>query len=353
MSKLQLLNVFVTERLSAAAVEIFGAVEKTIAEYREEIFRSAKENERLRREMDMIIKSEIQLYRTDFQLLTLVVPPEQQNCDQEWSPSLGQDDPEPTQIKEEQQELRLSQEDPPQPSHHYQNQTVDDGEMSALPIIITEEIKTDPDVEDYRVPQPTSDQPHSVHPDCSAAVEKLYQCKQCGNSFTRKGHLTIHSRIHTGEKPYQCKQCGRCFNVMSNLKQHMRIHTGQKSNQCKDCGKCFSRKCDLDRHTRIHTGEKSFQCEDCGKAFNQKIELTLHMKVHRGQRTYSCPVCRKSYMALSHLRRHQSIHTGEKLHQCKECDKCFSYKGSLKLHMSTHTNEIHNITAISAAKASA
>ncbi|XP_021464184.2 zinc finger protein 250 [Oncorhynchus mykiss] len=351
MSKLQLLNVFVAERLSAAAVEIFGAVEKTIAEFQELILCSAEENERLRRLLAMVIKPEIKLHRVDFQLLTPVVPPEQQNCDQEWSPSLGQDDPEPTQIKEEQQKLRLSQEDPPQPSHLYQNQTVDDEERSALPIIITEEIKTDPDVEDYRVPQPTSDQPLSVHPDCSAAVEKLYQCKQCGNSFTRKGHLTIHSRIHTGEKPYQCKQCGRCFNVMSNLKQHMRIHTGQKSYQCKDCGKCFSRKCDLDRHTRIHTGDKSFQCEDCGNAFNQKIELTLHMRIHRGQRTYSCPVCKKSYMELSHLRRHQSVHTGEKLHQCKECDKCFSYKGSLKLHMSTHTNGIHNIPAMSAAKA--
>ncbi|XP_055764109.1 zinc finger and SCAN domain-containing protein 31-like [Salvelinus fontinalis] len=353
MSKLQLLNVFVTERLSAAAVEIFGVVEKTIAEFQELILCPAEENERLRRLLAMVIKPEIKLHKVDFLELTPVVPPEQQNCEQEWSPSLGQEDPEPTQIKEEQQELRLSQEDPPQPSHLYQNQTVDDGERGILPIIITEEIKTDPDVEGYRVPEPTSDQPISVLPDCSAAVDKTYQCKQCGNSFTRKGHLTIHSRIHTGEKSYQCKQCGRCFNVLSNLKQHMRIHTGQKSYQCKECGKCFSRKCDLDRHTRIHTGERSFQCEDCGKAFNQKIELTFHMRVHTGQRPYSCPVCRKSYMALSHLRRHQSVHTGEKPHQCKECDKCFSYKGSLKLHMSTHTKGIHNITAMSAAKASA
>ncbi|XP_041709049.2 zinc finger and SCAN domain-containing protein 12-like [Coregonus clupeaformis] len=337
MSKLQLLNVFVTERLSAAAVEIFGVVEKTIAEYQEEICRSAEENERLRRLLDMVIKPEIKLHRADFQLLTPTVPPEQQNCKQEWSPSLGQEDPEPTQIKEEQQELRLSQEDSPQPSHLYQNQTVDDGEQGTLPIITTEEIKAEPDGEGYRVPEPTSDQPLSVHPDFSAAMEKTYQCKQCGNSFTRKGHLTIHSRIHTGEKPYQCKQCGRCFNVMSNLKQHMRIHTGQKSSQCKDCGKCFIRKCDLDRHTRIHTGERSFQCENCGKAFNQKIELTLHMRVHTGQRPYSCPVCSKRYMALSHLRRHQSVHTGEKLHQCKERDKSFSNKGSLKSHMSTHT----------------
>ncbi|XP_024260305.1 zinc finger protein 566 [Oncorhynchus tshawytscha] len=259
MSKLQLLNVFVTERLSAAAVEIFGAVEKTIAGYREEIFRSAEENERLRREMDMIIKSEIQLYRTDFQLLTPSVPPEQQNCDQEWSPSLGQEDPEPTQIKEEQQEFRFSQEDSPQPSHHYQNQTVDDGERSTLPIIITEEIKIEPDVEGYRGPQPTSDQPLSVHQDCSATLEKPYWCQQCGKSFTRKGNLTLHLKIHTGEKPFLCKQCGKRFNQKSNLTIHTRVHTGENPYQCKQCGKRFNHKSNLTSHARIHTGENPYQ----------------------------------------------------------------------------------------------
>ena len=42
MSKLQLLRVFLNERLTTAAVEIFGAVEKTVVEYQEE-------NDRLRR----------------------------------------------------------------------------------------------------------------------------------------------------------------------------------------------------------------------------------------------------------------------------------------------------------------
>ena len=63
MSKLQMLNVFVTERLSAAAMEIFGAVEKTVAEYHEEICRSAEENERLRRLLDLVSKPEIKLHR--------------------------------------------------------------------------------------------------------------------------------------------------------------------------------------------------------------------------------------------------------------------------------------------------
>uniref|UniRef100_A0A8C7CVK6 C2H2-type domain-containing protein n=1 Tax=Oncorhynchus kisutch TaxID=8019 RepID=A0A8C7CVK6_ONCKI len=259
MSKLQLLNVFVTERLSTAAVEIFVVVEKTIAEYQEQICRSVKENERLRRLLDMATKPERTSHIADFQLLTPSVPPEQQSCEQEWSPSLGQEDPEPTQIKEEHQEFRLSQEDPPQPSHHYQNQTVDDGERSALPIILTEEIKIEPDVEGYRGLQPTSDQPLSVHQDCSATLEKPYWCQQCGKSFTRKGNLTLHLKIHTGEKPFLCKQCGKRFNQKSNLTIHTRTHTGENPYQCKQCGKRFNHKSNLTSHARIHTGENPYQ----------------------------------------------------------------------------------------------
>nr|XP_046175090.1 uncharacterized protein LOC124008126 isoform X3 [Oncorhynchus gorbuscha] len=71
MSKLQMLNVFVTERLSAAAVEIFGAVEKTVAEYQEEICRSAEENERLRRLLDLVSKPEIKLHRAGLSCCSL------------------------------------------------------------------------------------------------------------------------------------------------------------------------------------------------------------------------------------------------------------------------------------------
>ncbi|CAB1345593.1 unnamed protein product, partial [Coregonus sp. 'balchen'] len=52
MSKLQLFRVFLNERLTAAAVEVLGAVEKTVVEYQEE-------NDRLRRLLR--ITPEIQL----------------------------------------------------------------------------------------------------------------------------------------------------------------------------------------------------------------------------------------------------------------------------------------------------
>uniref|UniRef100_A0A4W5JW40 Uncharacterized protein n=1 Tax=Hucho hucho TaxID=62062 RepID=A0A4W5JW40_9TELE len=105
-SKLQLFWVFINECLTAStAVEIFGAVEETVAEYQEE-------NDRLRRLLR--ITPEIQLCGIDSLQLSVSeeeVPPEQQHCELEWSPSLGQEDPETTQIKEEQEEVKTSQEE--------------------------------------------------------------------------------------------------------------------------------------------------------------------------------------------------------------------------------------------------
>ncbi|XP_029566051.1 uncharacterized protein LOC115159991 isoform X2 [Salmo trutta] len=106
MSKIQLLRGFLNQRLTAAAEEIFEVVEQTIAEYQEEFVRTKEENVRLQKLLDIIIKPEIKLHRTDLQQLPVSedeVPPEQQHCEKEWSPNLGQE------VKEEQEELRTNQ----------------------------------------------------------------------------------------------------------------------------------------------------------------------------------------------------------------------------------------------------
>ncbi|XP_044028059.1 uncharacterized protein LOC122864562 isoform X4 [Siniperca chuatsi] len=112
MCKVQMLRALVKQRLTAAAEEIFGLFERTIAEYEEELRRSKEENERQRELLAAVFQPQLRLHRAvcpaDVQQLSLrkeEVPPEQQD----WSPSLDQD-PEPPHIKEEQEELWTSQE---------------------------------------------------------------------------------------------------------------------------------------------------------------------------------------------------------------------------------------------------
>ncbi|XP_070296233.1 uncharacterized protein [Salvelinus sp. IW2-2015] len=108
MSKMEYLRVFLNQKLIAAAEEIFGVVEETIAEYQEEVSHTKEENSRLRSMLDIRSKPQIKLHRrADLQQLTVTVSDEQQD----WNPSLGQKDPDPTRMKDEQNEPRTSQED--------------------------------------------------------------------------------------------------------------------------------------------------------------------------------------------------------------------------------------------------
>ncbi|XP_014025293.1 zinc finger and SCAN domain-containing protein 21 [Salmo salar] len=367
MFKIQLLRVFLNERLTAAAEEIFGVVEKTVAEYQEEVVR-------LQRLLDIVLQPEpditLKLHRADLQQRTLSVseeevPSEQQHCEQEWSPSLGQDT-EPIQIKEEEEELRTTQEeehihgfetdtkdsiftagcvksdcdeDPTHPTHLYQAQKEGNGKRDPT----TEQITTEPDGEDYIESEPTSvSQPFSaVNPECFAAQSEniesvggmetggpLSGFKQViskrsemakgqksrintkGKKSTQFSLLKSPSQSHATSYCCSCPVCGTCFNQNEDLKRHMRSHTGENPYYCHDCGKTFIRSGHLKIHMRIHTGEKPFNCRHCGQGFNQNGNLKRHMRIHTGEKPYHCHFCGKGFCNSSNLKKHIRIHTG-------------------------------------------
>ncbi|XP_061469700.1 zinc finger protein 287-like [Rhineura floridana] len=113
--------------------------------------------------------------------------------------------------------------------------------------------------------------------------EKPYKCLECGKSFSRNDHLTLHHKTHTGDKPYKCLECGKSFSQSSALTSHQRTHTGDKPYKCLECGKSFSQSSHLISHHKTHTGNKPYKCLECGKSLRWSSALTLHQRTHTGQ----------------------------------------------------------------------
>ncbi|XP_071058334.1 zinc finger protein Xfin-like [Pseudochaenichthys georgianus] len=114
-----------------------------------------------------------------------------------------------------------------------------------------------------------------------SAGEKTFGCSVCKKSFNRRGLLMAHMRIHTGEKPFSCSVCMKSFKQTGHLMAHMRIHTGEKQFSCSVCEKSFAQRGDLKGHIRIHTGEKPFSCSVCGKRFTHSHKVKRHRCVGR------------------------------------------------------------------------
>ncbi|XP_077416790.1 uncharacterized protein LOC144048545 isoform X3 [Vanacampus margaritifer] len=119
----------------------------------------------------------------------------------------------------------------------------------------------------------------------TSQLRKRFSCAFCGAHFTKNQHMLRHMRVHTGEKPFRCSVCGKMFSRKENVHTHMTTHTGEKPVGCLLCGKRFSHKSYLRVHMRTHTGEKPFSCSICGKRYSQRSSLTAHMRGHNMERT--------------------------------------------------------------------
>ncbi|XP_049445883.1 histone-lysine N-methyltransferase PRDM9-like isoform X3 [Epinephelus fuscoguttatus] len=368
MCSVESLREFVNQRLTAAAEEILGVFQRSIVEYEEEI-------DRQRRLLDMVLKPEIKLHRTELPQQHVCkeeeVVPEQQLCIEERKSSVEQEEPEAPEIKEEEEEVCSSQEGEQlvvkqetdgfmltpadEESEQNEDQTLDfihDDTQSAAE---KESVFKMPVISSV-ISEATSEHQLLCHNSDVAERQDEEEYQHGDSGSTRNTELQAEKRHHesemnsnsphtsavinlnTGKKPLKCDICGKVFEYKSKLQRHLNSHTDEKLFSCKTCGKRFSIKSVLKRHCRIHTGEKNpHTCKVCGRAFTRNCHLLVHMRTHTGEKPFACKVCGRGFVRNDYLLVHMRTHTGEMPYTCKTCGKHFRSRSNLTVHMRTHT----------------
>ncbi|XP_028673275.1 DNA-binding protein Ikaros isoform X17 [Erpetoichthys calabaricus] len=96
--------------------------------------------------------------------------------------------------------------------------------------------------------------------------ERPFHCNQCGASFTQKGNLLRHIKLHSGEKPFKCHLCNYACRRRDALTGHLRTHSVGKPHKCGYCGRSYKQRSSLEEHkerchnyllqNNLYSGEK-------------------------------------------------------------------------------------------------
>ncbi|XP_057709244.1 zinc finger protein Helios-like isoform X2 [Corythoichthys intestinalis] len=96
--------------------------------------------------------------------------------------------------------------------------------------------------------------------------DRPFQCNQCGVSFTQKGNLLRHIKLHTGEKPFKCPFCSYACRRRDALTGHLRTHAVGKPHKCNYCGRSYKQRSSLEEHKeRCHSYLQSIGLDSTAK----------------------------------------------------------------------------------------
>ncbi|KAM6957774.1 uncharacterized protein FYW47_011878 [Aplochiton taeniatus] len=352
MTKLQILNAYLTERLALVVREILDVVEDTVTEYREETAQMKSENDSLRKQLQDLVLLEAE---TDWLRSTrspVLSPRNQQHSEQEWSLSLEEADTTLTR----QSPIKNQEGQTHKPTNLAWKQNLLKMHSSLLPGRLLSQLTLCL----LQVQKQCSGSSNSLAPNGQthniteqSGLREAENMEITGHTHANPRHpVAQRDRIplntsnafvaNSGDNhPHRCARCGESFSEASSFRSHMEY---RKPFACDWCCKSFSQSADLRRHLRTHTGERPHRCTWCSKSFSQRGNLRRHLRIHTGERPYSCPCCYKTFSDGDTMKKHKRTHSGEKPYRCPQCSKSFTVASGLQVHMKTHLGDGHAIT---------
>nr|XP_043871573.1 zinc finger protein 287-like isoform X2 [Solea senegalensis] len=290
---LQTFNVFLTEKLTAAALDIYGFVEKTITDYQEEVYRTKLENQRLQRLLDLVYKPDIRLHRADSRQIDLPSPTQEEQQIKTECPDHSNAKESSSILPHKMEEAGLRSRSVEIPAHldnsftdsPTQVVTVQEYKENQMPDSLIQAVTVREHTK-YEMPS-QHDQPLSsfgATPTAHAAEALPNPTNEsthfvCGKTTGSKGQMIFHQKMHTNERPYVCHVCGTSLRLKGHLKDHLRTHTGEKPFNCFICGKHFARSTNMSKHVRnMHKESLPFKCLLCEHRCPRLVRLKQHMK---------------------------------------------------------------------------
>ena len=96
-------------------------------------------------------------------------------------------------------------------------------------------------------------------------VHTGFVCKCCDKTHPSREMLVEHMRQH--KEARTCKTCSKVFAYIRGLVRHGSVHTGVRPHMCLTCHQTFTRKGTLTRHMKVHAVEMALKAGSCrGKA---------------------------------------------------------------------------------------